>query len=305
MCGWSIPTPSHPASLPPIPPNPPPSGDVRWNEGSPASMDGITTMANPLGERTKIKVTVPKWPGKWVVSMDEYKDGVVGAKSKNLAGLRGKLPDWIALPSSVTLPFGCFEEVLRATKQNKEIEKELDALVKTVNLQNADTVLTKARDLAMRVEVPDKVVEDVGKAMGGAGITVPGSTERWGQALTALKVWSGWVVFVAWGWAVVCCCTRDIGVCCCCTSTPMHTTCARVLIVTPQQLVPTTGTPLFRTHSTVRTGCMGKQIQRARLHLHAQGGPGFHGHSYGCPMSTSGTCQVCLCDPHTQPHKRG
>ena len=60
---------------------------------------------------TGLKISVPKWPGKWVVGMDEYKDGVVGAKSKNLAGLRGKLPDWIALPPSVTLPFGCFEEV--------------------------------------------------------------------------------------------------------------------------------------------------------------------------------------------------
>ena len=28
---------------------------------------------------------------------------VVGAKSKNLAGLRGKLPDWIGLPSSITV----------------------------------------------------------------------------------------------------------------------------------------------------------------------------------------------------------
>lgn len=58
-----------------------------------------------------LKISVPKWPGKWVLSMDEYKDGVVGAKSKNIAGLRGKLPDWVALPASVTLPFGCYEEV--------------------------------------------------------------------------------------------------------------------------------------------------------------------------------------------------
>lgn len=55
-----------------------------------------------------LKIEVPKWCGKWVVSMDEYKNGVVGAKSKNLAGLRGKLPPHIKLPASVTLPFGCF-----------------------------------------------------------------------------------------------------------------------------------------------------------------------------------------------------
>jgi len=29
-----------------------------------------------------MKISVPKWPGKWVLGMSEYKDGVVGAKSK-------------------------------------------------------------------------------------------------------------------------------------------------------------------------------------------------------------------------------
>ena len=33
-----------------------------------------------------MKVKVPKWCGKWVVGMDEFKEGVVGAKSKNIAG---------------------------------------------------------------------------------------------------------------------------------------------------------------------------------------------------------------------------
>ena len=29
---------------------------------------------------------VPQWAGQWVVAMDQYKDGLVGAKSKNIAG---------------------------------------------------------------------------------------------------------------------------------------------------------------------------------------------------------------------------
>lgn len=66
--------------------------------------------------------------------------------------------------------------------------RELNALVKTVNLQNADAVLTKARALAMQVEVPDRVIEDLGRGMADAGIIVPGSPERWQQALAALKV---------------------------------------------------------------------------------------------------------------------
>ena len=34
----------------------------------------------------RLQVKVPKWCGQYVVGMDGYRDGVVGAKSKNLAG---------------------------------------------------------------------------------------------------------------------------------------------------------------------------------------------------------------------------
>ena len=34
----------------------------------------------------KLSIKIPEWCGKWVVAMDEFADGVVGAKSKNLAG---------------------------------------------------------------------------------------------------------------------------------------------------------------------------------------------------------------------------
>ena len=36
--------------------------------------------------KKQMKVKVPKWCGKWVVGMDEFKEGMVGAKSKNIAG---------------------------------------------------------------------------------------------------------------------------------------------------------------------------------------------------------------------------
>jgi hypothetical protein len=38
---------------------------------------------------------------------------VVGAKAYNLAKLRATLPDWVRVPSSVALPFGVFEAVLK------------------------------------------------------------------------------------------------------------------------------------------------------------------------------------------------
>lgn len=43
----------------------------------------------------------------------------MGAKSRNLANLRGKLPDWVKLPPAVTVPFGSFEQVGGAGRRGR------------------------------------------------------------------------------------------------------------------------------------------------------------------------------------------
>ncbi len=48
-----------------------------------ASQNGASGERAP---KQQIKVEVPQWAGSWVVTMDQYKDGLVGAKSKNIAG---------------------------------------------------------------------------------------------------------------------------------------------------------------------------------------------------------------------------
>ena len=42
--------------------------------------------SSTIGGLSGSHTNIPRWCGKWVVGMDGYKDGVVGAKSKNLAG---------------------------------------------------------------------------------------------------------------------------------------------------------------------------------------------------------------------------
>lgn len=95
--------------------------------------------------------------------MSDYDKGVVGAKSRNLAGLRGKLPDAIKLPASITLPFGSYEAALDAPansgtkKQLKELVSRINALPKDAgNAAVADdkrpsALLQQCRELAMQV----------------------------------------------------------------------------------------------------------------------------------------------------------
>lgn len=138
----------------------------------------------------KLTMTVPAWSKQWAVQMDGFKDGVVGAKSKNLAGLRGKLPDWISLPASVTLPFSCFEEALKR-KENTEIAKQLADHVKKITPATAVETLAKCRELAAQVAVPIEGQEELRTAMSTAGIPVPAiDSQEWTNALGALSsVW--------------------------------------------------------------------------------------------------------------------
>ena len=63
------------------------AGGVTWEEVEEAQLKEGPGGGSTAEPRKKLSIKIPKWCGKWVVSMDEYKDGVVGAKSKNLAGV--------------------------------------------------------------------------------------------------------------------------------------------------------------------------------------------------------------------------
>jgi alpha-glucan,water dikinase len=63
------------------------AGGVTWEVVEDAQLrDGASGGGSKGDKHKKLRISIPKWCGKWVVSMDDYKDGVVGAKSKNLAG---------------------------------------------------------------------------------------------------------------------------------------------------------------------------------------------------------------------------
>ena len=161
------------------------AGAVSWTEVSQADASSSDSNSGSLPQNLSIQK--PKWCKKYAVGMDEFADGVVGAKSRNLAGLRNKLPEWINLPPSVALPFGSFDAALES---NKEVANELKAAVKDVHGGNL-TGLERAREIIMGMNVPDAARKELEAGMLSSGIPVPKDEEAWCHALRSLKaVWA-------------------------------------------------------------------------------------------------------------------
>lgn len=59
------------------------AGGVSWEV---VEEQAATSAPKEKKKKKQMTVKVPKWCGKWVVGMDNFKEGVVGAKSKNIAG---------------------------------------------------------------------------------------------------------------------------------------------------------------------------------------------------------------------------
>ena len=67
------------------------AGGVSWEQVDDAQLtsgNGSNGSNGSGAPKKALKVKVPKWCGRWVVGMNDYADGVVGAKSKNIAGTR-------------------------------------------------------------------------------------------------------------------------------------------------------------------------------------------------------------------------
>ncbi|KAL8150135.1 hypothetical protein V2J09_019943 [Rumex salicifolius] len=161
-----------------------------------------------------------KFGGRYAISSQEFTNEMVGAKSRNIANLNGKVPSWIGIPTSVALPFGVFEEVL-SDSINKEVFEKLKMLKN--DLESGDVgALGVIRKTVLQLAAPPKLtlpspvkntnmvfpmlyefisdlvtiassVEELKNKMKGYGMPWPGDegSHRWEQAWTAIKkVWA-------------------------------------------------------------------------------------------------------------------
>jgi alpha-glucan,water dikinase len=157
-----------------------PSGDVEYQEGvgqARQSHDRKGAEIKPLPHGRGSDV--------WVIGQDEFKPDLVGGKSTNLNGLRGRLADWIHLPKSLALPYGVLERVL-GEERNRRLREECDALIAAAG-DNPSEALAQVREKLLQLAAPPELQQALQEQWQRAGLpSVP-----WEQTWQAIRrVWA-------------------------------------------------------------------------------------------------------------------
>ncbi|KAA3462646.1 alpha-glucan water dikinase, chloroplastic-like isoform X2 [Gossypium australe] len=167
----------------------PSSADVVYSE---VKEGDLADSSNLKGDGpSSITLVRKQFGGKYAISAEEFTPEMVGAKSRNISYLKGKVPSWVGIPTSVALPFGVFEKVL-ADKLNQRVVEKLQILKKKLGEGDFDA-LGEIRQTVLQLAAPPKLVKELKAKLLSSGMPWPGDEgeQRWEQAWTAItKVWA-------------------------------------------------------------------------------------------------------------------
>ena len=121
----------------------------------------------------------------WVVAQHQFTPQIVGGKSNNLNGLRGRLGDWIHLPKSIALPFGVCERTLESDS-NRALRREVESQVAAAE-HNPSETLFRLRAALLEVTAPPELRQSLLEVWQGAGLP----PLEWDKAWHAIRrVWA-------------------------------------------------------------------------------------------------------------------
>ncbi|CDY20967.1 BnaA08g25580D [Brassica napus] len=138
-----------------------------------------------------ISLVKKQFVGRYAISSEEFTNDLVGAKSRNIGYLKGKVPSWVGIPTSVALPFGVFEKVL-SEKANQAVSEKLQVLKKSLD-EGDQGALGEIRKTVLGLVAPAELVEELKSTMKSSDMPWPGDEgeQRWEQAWSAIKkVWA-------------------------------------------------------------------------------------------------------------------
>ncbi|CAN6164009.1 unnamed protein product [Urochloa humidicola] len=170
----------------------PTSADITYREIAESELQQSSSPNVEPGHAVpSISLVKKKFLGKYAISAEEFSEEMVGAKSRNIAYLKGKVPSWVGVPTSVAIPFGTFEKVL-SDGLNKEVAQNMEKL-KSRLAQEDFTALGEIRKAVLNLAAPTQLVKELKEKMIGSGMPWPGDEgdQRWEQAWMAIKkVWA-------------------------------------------------------------------------------------------------------------------
>ncbi|PSS28509.1 Alpha-glucan water dikinase [Actinidia chinensis var. chinensis] len=138
-----------------------------------------------------VKLVKKQFSGKYAISAEEFTSEMVGAKSRNIAYLKGKVPSGVGIPTSVALPFGVFENVI-SDGLNQGVAKKLQFLKEKLG-KGDFSALGEIRKTVLELAAPSQLVQELKNKMQTSGMPWPGDEgqQRWDQAWMAIKkVWA-------------------------------------------------------------------------------------------------------------------
>lgn len=170
----------------------PTSADIIYSETKESDLSKGTSPTAKVDQSTpSISLVKKQFAGRYAISSEEFSSEMVGAKSRNIAYLKGKVPSWVGIPTSVALPFGVFERVL-SDKVNQAVADDIKML-KTKLGKGEFGVLSDIRQTVLKLVAPPQLVKELKEKMKSSSMPWPGDEgeHRWEQAWIAIKkVWA-------------------------------------------------------------------------------------------------------------------
>ncbi|KAL0732618.1 hypothetical protein Bca4012_008827 [Brassica carinata] len=168
----------------------PTSADVVYREVNDSELSNLSS-DNLEDAPPSISLVKKQFVGRYAISSEEFTNDLVGAKSRNIGYLKGKVPSWVGIPTSVALPFGVFEKVI-SEKANQAVSEKLQVLKKSLDEGDQDA-LGEIRKTVLGLVAPAELVEELKSTMKRSDMPWPGDEgeQRWEQAWAAIKkVWA-------------------------------------------------------------------------------------------------------------------
>ncbi|KAE8663857.1 Alpha-glucan water dikinase [Hibiscus syriacus] len=140
----------------------PSSADVAYSKVKYGDLPGSSNLKGDYGPSSTL--VRKQFGGKYAISAEEFTPEMVGAKSRNISYLKGKVPSWIGIPTSVALPFGVFEE---------GVLEKMQILKKKLGEEDVDA-LGEIRRIILLLASPPELVKELKTKMQSSGMPWPG-----------------------------------------------------------------------------------------------------------------------------------